>query len=184
MLAGNDTFFPEFESDFKLAETAVVNNSITSVSFAGLNAFTSQGYKHLQVRYLLKNSGGTSDLDFRFNGQTSATYNRKIIRGTGSLAQSQSGGDDTKVNFQEGQTASAGVGIFAVGIIDLVDFGNSQKTPVIRAIYGQNGSSVGDRIYMGSGLFPTAQAITSITISTFNGNFQAGSRLSLYGSKG
>jgi hypothetical protein len=169
----------------ELISTQVLSSSASSVTFSSIP----QDFKHLQIRYLAKNSSGGADIDVRFNnlgagGGAEAIYARHDLRGTGSAVQSSASTFLSAVTLRDGQATSSGTSIFAAGVIDILDYANSAKNPVLRAFYGQNGSGVGNRVYLASGIYPGATPVTSLQLTQFANSFVSGSRFSIYGIKG
>lgn len=69
-----------------------------------------------------------------------------------------------------------------VGVIDVLDYANTNKYKTVRSLNGieLNGSGV---IEFNSGNWRNTAAITSIEFVTASGNFNVGSTLALYGIK-
>jgi hypothetical protein len=179
MLAGNDAYFPEFESDDFLEEV-VLTSSASSVTFTGLASYATAGYKHLQIRYAV-DTASTEWLEMRINGSSSnSDYAYHLLRGYGGSVTSQSGvGSVNKMslNFNNSGSGSAGV-------TDLLDFASSSKNTTIRNLGGSTGSA--SMVVLASGVYLQQTAVTSVTILCSEGtvNLLSGSRISLYGSKG
>ena len=168
---------------FELLATQISNGSTSSITFAGLNAYTD--YKHLQIRYTVKNTGGATDLGIRFNGQTDGNYHSHGIRGTGSSVQARSQTFTSYVNFEYAMASSNGTDIFSSGILDFLDFANASTKPMLRAAYGYVNPAVFTDIYIASGMYAGSnQAVSSITLLTPFNYFASNSRFSLYGIKG
>jgi hypothetical protein len=78
--------------------------------------------------------------------------------------------------------ASATANTFAAGVIDLLDYADTNKTKVVRAFIGSQSS---DRMSFGSSLWNSTSAVTALQLREPSGlNLVTGSRFSLYGIKG
>jgi hypothetical protein len=179
MLAGNDAFFPESESDDFLEEV-VLSSSASSVTFSSLASYATAGYKDLQIRYVGRSSRGNSTGDpirITLNG-SNPTYSHHLFSfgssvGSGSIANSYS--------ILTGLTAlDAPANSFGAGLIDVVDAFSAYKNTTIRSFAGMD-----SQLSLNSAFWNSTAATASIALTSFSGtNFLAGSRFSLYGSKG
>jgi len=78
---------------------------------------------------------------------------------------------------------TAGANIFGAFVADILDYKNTNKYKTIRALSG-NDQNGGGLIGFHSGLWQNTNAITSITITEFNGNnWMQYSHFALYGCK-
>ena len=178
MLAGNDAFLPEFESDDFLEEV-VLTSSATSVTFSGLGAYSD--YKHLQIRLLARNNLATNygSMKATFNNDSSSSYSWHRTRGTGSAVNSQAGINKAFM-FASIQGAPSAANTFAPMVCDILDFSNSSKNTTVRILNGHT-----NEVTLFSGAYFKTDAITTINFSPDTGNnFVSGCRFSLYGSKG
>ena len=180
MLAGNPAFIP---SSFDLLETTVLSSTATSVTFSSLGSYSD--YKHLQLRIVVRESAAFADNDtmtIRFNGDTGNNYAYHRLNGNGSSVSSTG-----EINFSSiplGDLVPAGsttANNFGAAVVDILDFGSSNKNTTIRALYGATNSSESDIMLLSGAWFNTA-AVTSITCGITNTAI-AGSRFSLYGIK-
>lgn len=185
MLAGNTTWNPwepagAYES---IATITVPSGGAASATFVGIP----QTYAHLQVRVSLKTtatSGVASDSLYCYplSSETTADlYSNHRLGGDGSSA--YAAGAANSANIIANFVPLAGItSTFGVGIIDILDYTNTNKTRVFRSLAGFDANGSGNIVlqsYRGGGLVP----ITAITFS-MNGNFAANSQLALYGIKG
>lgn len=166
--------------------TVVANGSSSEVTFSSIP----QGYKHLQIRYISRSQQNTtrpSLLYIRPNGS---------YLGTGHylLGASSSITSGNVTNFLNSHPAVSGTAnSFGSGIVDILDYTNSGKNPVLRSFSGfTNGGTLGGSgvqsdtpVFLSSNSLNSAGAVTSITITNegFN-NLVSGSRFSLYGIRG
>lgn len=182
MLAGNAPYFPEFESDDFLEEV-VLTSSAASVTFSGLDAYSD--YKHLQVRFTARSdrSGATQDAFYGyFNSDfNTSNYRTHNLFGNGSSVSSLTLANIGQWAILPGATETTNT--FTGGIVDILDFSDTSKNTTIRSFEGKAGASA-PRINLWSNLWISTNAVTSIWLQPFGGNLIAGSRFSLYGSKG
>ena len=182
VLAGNDAYFPEFESDDFLEEV-VLTTSASSVTFSGLASYATD-YKHLQIRWVARgsNASNSNSLQMELNADTGNNYARHYFTGTGSSVVS---GDQTAKEYLIRMTYPASqetADTFGAGVVDLLDAFSSSKNTTARALSGSSGVNL-PRISLDSGLWLNTAAITSIRLWSDGSNLIAGSRFSLYGSK-
>ena len=184
MLVGNEAFDP---SDFELIATTILTTSQPSVTFSGLEDYSST-YKHLQLRIVGRSTRTETDSfqHLQFNSDTSSNYNSHAMRADGSAWSSGVYSDPTYITgivLPFGVAgASLASGVFGATIVDIVDPFSSSKFKVTRSLTGQSGTY--NRVGVTSGLWRSLTPISSITLDDIFANFSAGSRFSLYGIKG
>lgn len=142
-------------------------------------------YKHLQIRYIGRGTGGAiaTTLRMRING-SSSTYALHRLFGNGSTATAY--GSTAEVYIQDNMNFAGGAAaanVFGAGVIDLLDYNDANKKPVIRALSGTDNNGSGE-IMFGSGMYPTNAAVTSISLEANGQNWATGSHFALYGIKG
>ena len=185
-------------------QSAVVNNnSYESIATVTVGAggsssisFTSipSTYKHLQVRYLTRtNRANIIDaLDMQFNSDsTSSNYVRHCLEGTGSAVSSgagypQSGNYPFWIGYVPGSTMTGSV--FGVGVIDILDYANTNKYKTSRILSGYDGNSASSswaEITLFSHLWMSTSAVSTLTITSSLGTaLSQYSQFALYGIKG
>jgi hypothetical protein len=183
MLAGNEAYFPEFESDDFLEEV-VLTSAAASVTFSGLDAYSD--YKHLQMRILLSSSSTAADtvLEMRLNSDNGNNYSWHSIRGNGTSVTSEAAlsyPSDYMMVLRGSRTAD----VYSAAIVDILDFASSSKNKTARSLTAGRGAGL-TYIQLQSGLWIDTSPITSINFDPANPSyiFGSGSRFSLYGIKG
>ena len=167
---------------YDLLETQVLTSSAASVTFTGLDTLAA-GYSHLQLRIVARNDvafNNTYSTYLNFNSDTGSNYAIHYLDGDGSSVISSSGTSLGFVSIGEsvaGDTNTAG--IYGAAVIDILDFSSSSKNKTVRALTGALGNETNVGLY--SGLWMDTSAITSITVDSANGDYIAGTRISLYG---
>jgi len=178
---GGEPDFGVFES---IATTTVGVGGAGSISFSSIPA----GYKHLQLRFIARTdaSGAVFDtVNMRFNGDSAANYSYHVLGGDG--ASTFSGGYPNDSNIQLNwcaMGASTAANIFGIGVVDILDYADTNKFKTVRALNGhdRNGAGV---LYLTSGNWRSTSAITSITLDQYTGpNYTQYSSFALYGIKG
>jgi hypothetical protein len=153
----------------------------SSISFTSIPAT----YKHLQLRFLSRDVSTAQYFEVRLNSDSSASnYTWHYLQGDGGSA--TAGGATTGtfpgavINF----TAGAGTSIYSAGVIDFLDYTNTNKYKTIRSLAGfdANGSGV---VSLTSNLWLNTAAVTGISLQ-YNGapNIDQYSHFALYGIKG
>lgn len=148
-------------------------------------------YKHLQIRYIARDnraSTGADDLYMTFNSGASATYSWRRLVSEGSTPSSTGSGNESYISISaaavsRGNNAS---GIFGAGIIDILDYANTNKFKTSKEFYGldTNGGSGG--VAFSSGMwYGSTNAINSVKfIAEASSSFVQHTRFALYGIKG
>jgi hypothetical protein len=145
-------------------------------------------YTHLQIRGIARKNGSTNDtvgMQMTFNGDTASSYNTHFLQGDGSSAFAYTTGA-SRANIDSIYLAGGGMtaNTFGVQVIDILDYANTNKYKTTRQLSGvsSNASSAIDYILLGSGLWRSTSAITSITLT--GNSFVQYSQFALYGIKG
>lgn len=168
----------------ELINTTVLANS-SSVSFTFDNI--PQTYRHLQIRYTVKSTGG-STMMLRINGSTGATaYSWSMLQGNGSVAQSNLTNSTNSILMQYAIGSGTVTDLYTPGIIEILDYTNTSKRPVTRIFYGYPETN-DNNVALLTGMLLSNTATGSVTIQMVTNNPQrqlaSGSRFSLYGIKG
>jgi hypothetical protein len=151
----------------------------TQVTFSSIP----QQFSHLQVRIFARSAQAITNTNtrMRINGDTGANYVIHQLQGNGSSASSSANLSLTELIPFLGTTPAASLtsGIFGNGIIDILDYTNTNKNKVTRTISGYDGNGSGIAS-LSSGLWLSTSAITSLTVF-IDGDWVSGSRVDLYG---
>lgn len=166
--------------------TVLGTGSSGTITFSSIPAT----YKHLQIRFTARLSGNstvTRPIDMTYNGQGSSYYMHYMMSDGGSMLSDNQG--TMTVAWSPVLTGTSGS--FVSCIVDILDYADSTKFGVMRSFMGyQNGSSSGSypqgisSIGLLSGLRTTATAITQLQFVSGSGNFESGTRFTLYGIRG
>jgi len=145
-------------------------------------------YEHLHIRGILRDAedgyGGQTYVNL--NGVTSGIPTHYMY-GQGAVA---AGGNLTGSSVIWVGTQPANLGnasLFGAFIIDILDYSNLNKNKTLKVISGwdNNGAASGQnggQVWLGSGLFLSTSAVTSVSIRS-NGTLNQHSSFALYGIK-
>lgn len=161
-----------------IATVTVGSSGAADVTFSSIPGT----YSHLQVRYLARVSTGNLFYAI-FNNDSGNNYPYHRLSGNGSSASAYGTSATTKIDDIFLTTNSTN--IFGAGVMDLLDYTNTNKYKTLRSLSGYENNSAG-QVILGSGLWMSTSAITSIkfvpTAST--STFAQYSHFALYGIKG
>jgi hypothetical protein len=183
LLAGNTAFVPpgSYES---IATITVGSGGSASIDFTSIPST----YADLQIRYIARYSGGTdveTGNSIKINSSTTGAdyYWFQYFYTNGSSR--ASGADDSFATIWGGSSAGSGAssGVFGVGVIDILEYANTNKTKPVRILTGTDNNGSG-ALYFSTGLYVPTTAISSISISSLGGNFAQYTKFALYGIKG
>ena len=180
-----------------LASAGAVRNSYESIATYALATTTASvtfsvipsTYKHLQIRYIARQNVTGADrgaMEMQFNSDTGANYSYHLLFGDGSSASAlaYTSTDSIYTGLSDITTASTSANIFGVGVIDILDYQNTNKYKTTRSLSGQDQNSTSGRLFFTSGSWRSTSAISSITLYPEAGSFVQYSHLALYGIKG
>lgn len=172
-----------FES---IATYAVGSTAQSSITFSSIPST----YKHLQIRAFARNNSSTTETSIlvRLNGDANASNYRPrhMLTGNGSSINAYADGAGTFTGLMAGATygGNNSANLFAPNVIDILDYADTNKTTVSRAINGTDQNGSGYATYV-SGLWLNTAAVTSISLQPYDGaSFVQYSHFALYGIKG
>jgi hypothetical protein len=164
-----------------IATVTVGAGGTSTVTFSSIPST----YQHLQIRFLARGTASADDIygALTFNGVGGTAYAAHELDGNGSTvgAQAFTSRGDAIINFINGANRTSGV--FTAGVMDILDYANTNKNKTIRHLVGYDNNGSGNMTFQ-SGLFANTSAISSATIGASSGNFAQYSSFALYGIKG
>lgn len=176
-------------NSYESIATASGTGSAATITFSSIPST----YKHLQIRFIAKDtenlgSINNNTLTLTANSITSYVYHEVIGNGT-SASTSWSGGINSNISFNQAipTSFSGQADIFAVGIIDILDYASTTKNKTIRTLTGTDGNSTSTqyKVRLHSSFVNSTAAISSLTLGIGGGgNLTSTSRFALYGIKG
>jgi hypothetical protein len=159
----------------------VLLSSTSGVSFTNIP----QTYTHLQIRALVRTSrsDATTDvLTFTFNGDGANNYATHGLIGNGTSASAYGYTPYATPIYLDGLPSStATANTFGTGVIDILDYTNTNKYKTVRALGGADYNGSG-QVRLVSGVWLNTAAVTSITFGSV-GSYLANSSFALYGIK-
>lgn len=168
---------PSYES---IATVVVGAGGSSSVDFTSIPST----FKHLQIRYIGRNTSTSLDTYARFNSDTGNNYRSHYLTGDGSAA---SAGDILVQNFWNAgyvSGSSQSANVFGATVIDILDYTDTSKNAVTRTLTGWDNNGSG-QLVLYSGLWTSTAVITAISLSKPSGGSWAQySSFALYGIKG
>jgi hypothetical protein len=171
MLAGNPVFVDTaFES---IATVSVGGGGAADVEFTSIPAT----YTHLQIRGIARADGNSATI--QFNSDTGSNYAYHGFFGDGSSVAAASGTSQTKSDIM---ITASGANIFSATVLDILDYANTNKYKTTRSLSGTDANGSGF-LAPYSGLWMNTNAITSIKLTPYAGNFAQYSHFALYGIK-
>ena len=181
MLAGNPVFIDTaFES---IATVSVGSGGAATVEFTSIPGT----YQHLQIRAIARTDRANAQgdyLKFNMNSDTASNYSAHELSGyNGSVA----AGSNVSVAYQvinRWAGTSQAANTFGGGVIDILDYANTNKYKTTRSLAGWNDNTQGS-LHFNSSLWMSTSAITSIAITAGGGtSIDEYSHFALYGIKG
>ena len=175
---------PVTSSYESIATVTVGSGGSSSISFTSIPAT----YTHLQIRIIARSAAtGTGGLEtqMQFNSDSGTNYVAyHQVYGDGASVAAASSVSQTNIaplyTLKNGNTASA----FDAGIIDILDYANTNKYKTTRSLHGYDTNGAG-YIILRSGLWMSTSAISSISFVTQDSsNYVQYTQFALYGIKG
>ena len=173
LLGPNSAFMPgSYES---IATVSVGSGGTSSADFTSIPST----YTHLQIRYTTYASNG-SYLSIQFNGDTGTNYRWHQTNGDGASVNNGDGGADTRIALPRGSSTA---NTFGVGIIDILNYANTNMNKTTRAIGGRDVNGAGGYVDYTSGVWLSTSAITSIKLYHASLTLPQYCKYALYGIK-
>ena len=170
-----------FES---IATVTVGSGGSSSVEFTSIPGT----YTHLQLRFIARGTRTSPEvndyLNVRFNSDSGSNYARHRLFGNGSSASASANTSIAQFYIENLPAAGSPANVFAAGVIDILDYANTNKYKTSRFLVGKDENGDGS-IFFHSSLWQSTSAITSITITPGIGpTITQYSHFALYGIKG
>jgi hypothetical protein len=175
-------------TSFESIATVTASGGESSLSLSSIPGT----YKHLQVRYIARNQSTAAEFSstpiMTLNNDSALNYADHYLQGNGSAASavgSASGNNGIQLAATSLRNTST-AGIFGVCIVDIIDYASTTKNKTVRYFGGvdTNTASTAWRVTIGSGLWLSTSAVTSLEFYPGASTWLAGSTFALYGIKG
>lgn len=167
--------------DYESIATATGTGSSGTISF---NSIPST-YTHLQIRWMGRGSSADNNIDMYcwLNGNTTqSNYTKHALRGNGATASASGSAASATPIMGNPTAANLHADMMGVGIIDILDYTNTNKYKTMRAITGEDENGAGN-VGLLSSVFMNSSAVTQIDIATQTGSWTTDSTFALYGVK-
>jgi len=168
---------------FEAIASTTLGSSTSTVTFSSIPS----DYEHLQLRSFYRDTGGIGlgILRATFNGDTGSNYTFHRLYGDSATSTVAANGSISQSNIQLvlGPSSYGLInGAWGAVISDIVDYASTNKYTTVRSFGGYDANG-GTNAYacLFSGLWLSTSAITSITLTPDNNNFDVGSVFALYG---
>jgi hypothetical protein len=180
---------PVFGSYESIATVNVGSGGQSTITFSVIPS----DYKHLQIRILGQTNRATYGIDqmsLRFNSDSGSNYSWHTLVGQGSGSPTGNwASTQTSISVGEGSFGTTTGGTFGGGVVDILDYTNTNKYKTVRSLSGVdlNGTiaGYGGWVALTSGLWRSGSAVTSIVLTPSVGTtFTQYSSFALYGIKG
>ena len=171
-----------FPGTFESISTAIVDSSgASSITFSNIP----QNYTHLQIRGIGRTSTATTSeqIYMQFNSDTGSNYSLHHLYGDGTTAYAGGGANQTEMYAFRVTGASAASNIFGGGVVDILDYANTNKYKTIKTLSGEDRNGSGFPFYQ-SGSWRNTNAITSIKLYPSANNLAQYTHFALYGIRG
>jgi hypothetical protein len=165
-------------NSYESISTTVLGSTTASVTFSSIVGT----YTHLQVRFIARGASGGGILT-TLNSDTGANYSYHNLTGEGSTASANSGVSASNMLFVRNGGIQTAASTFTAGVIDILDYSNTNKYKTLRTLNGGDANGSGN-IQLESGSWRNTAAITSITLTHNGTGFTQYSSFALYGIKG
>jgi hypothetical protein len=164
---------------FELIQTQILATTTTAVTLSSIPTT----FKHLQIRITSRNTTAAASqaITLRMNGDTGSNYAFFHMRGNGFNGVAATSSSQTSMTIGRSPGSTEAANIFAVALVDILDYGNTNKTKSVRSVGARYSSET--QIEQVGAHWNSTSAITSIEVADRAGStsFAAGTRISLYG---
>ena len=162
---------------FPIQSYVVPSGGTASFTFSSIPST----YSHLQLRVLSKSTtAGQTNIAIRFNSDTGNNYAWHQLYGDGASAAASAA---TSTNLIRCIHSSNDSNVFGAGVIDVLDYANSNKYKTTRTLSGYDMNGSGGYIMLRSGVWMSTSAISSLTVVPESGNLAQYTSLALFGVK-
>ena len=172
-------------SSYESIATATGTGSSGTITFSSIPST----FKHLQIRGIARSDGATTTntyLTLQFNGDTATNYAMHYLRGDGTTATALGVVTLASIQLRNGLIRNNGLAsTMSVYVIDILDYAATTKNKTVRSFDGveENNTNAQSVLEIASGLWLNTNAISSISVNSYSGNFTTATTFALYGIK-
>jgi len=180
--AASNSVTPSAAAFESIASTVVGAGGASEVTFSGI----SSSYTHLQLRFYAPNLPQVSNSLCMRVGNAGISASSYTFHGLFGYANGAVGAVTRPNESQiEIHYLPAGTTTPVVGVVDILDFANTNKNKTVRSLTGHddNSSSNSGQVWFVSGAWLSNSAITDVRLYHSSGNLPQYTRVSLYGIK-
>ena len=168
-------------NSYESIATTTVTSNVSEITFSSIPGT----YTHLQFRFIVRTNRGSAEDGFRItiNDDTNAAnYDAHGLYGDGTSKVAFE--VNTGVGWAGYYPTNSGSSIFGAGVMDFLDYANTNKAKTMRHLGGYDANGSGYMV-ISSSLWTSTAAITKIKFTFDSGSlFTQYSQLALYGIKG
>lgn len=175
--ASSNSVTPISPSSYESIATATGTGSSGTITFSSIPST----FKHLQIRGMVTPSTA-SYLNLTINGVGGTSYTTHALVGNGANPVQATGVTSGSVTYLLGFFSTLSTTQPNVFITDILDYTSTTKNKTLRTFSGYDANGSGE-IVVGSSLFLSTNAVSSISIGLDSGNFTTAARFALYGIK-
>ena len=166
---------------YELIETQILGSAASSITFSSLATYAST-YKHLQIRYVARESSTGLNTFMRLNNDSGNNYSEHQLYSDGSGIGSTATASVNKPFIGSMASSTDPTNTFGAGIVDILDAFSTTKNKTVRTSSGNSPGVTASRyIFLRSFAWYSTASLTSATVYPTSADFVAGSRFSLYG---
>jgi hypothetical protein len=162
--------------------TTTLATSTATITFSSIP----QEYEHLQIRVLARTDRASAQGDYlklNFNSDTAANYAAHELSGWNGSALGAANTSISAAYVNRFAAANQAANTFGAGVIDILDYANTNKYTTVRSLAGFVDTTAGNT-HFNSALWLNTAAINSITIIAGGGTVLTQySSFALYGIK-
>lgn len=165
-----------------IATTTVGAGGSSSITFSAITS----AYTHLQIRYSARTSrvSTSEDINLQINSDTANNYSWHLLYGDGANFVVNSAATTFRMLVPSVSSANATANIFGSGIVDILDYTNTNKFKTVRSLGGSDRNGAGEMM-LESGNWRSTSVVSSLTFTpSAGGNFVQYTTFALYGIKG
>ena len=173
---------PASTNSYESIQTTTLGSSQATITFSSIPST----YKHLQLRAFGKTDvAGSGDyFRIRFNSDTATNYSTHFLSGDGSTTPVSGTANTSSMYATRFSGNSGATNIFGVGVVDILDYADTNKYKTVRTLGGVDTNGGGELFYS-SGNWRSTSAVNAITLFPNAGsNFMQYTSIALYGIKG
>jgi hypothetical protein len=163
-----------------IATITVGSGGSASLAFSDIPG----GFQHLQFRMLYRNTsnnGGSSRaVKTTINSDTGNNYARHLLYGDGASAAAEAASSQPQAEVGTFTLSTDTASTFSATVLDVLDYASTSKNKTLRYFAGRDHNGSGLAL-LGSALWMSTSAITSVTFATYGNNFAQHSTVALYG---